>query len=427
MEWRSLQVADRRSDILIVGGGAAGMSAAIAAPAIKSVTITVVDDNPHLGGQIWRAEMGKIRSADAARVIDAIDSGRIDVITNAQVFADSGNNELAAKTPGGRVKLGYRKLIIATGARERFLPFPGWTLPGVFGAGGLQALIKGGLDIAEKRVVIAGTGPLLLAVADYLKSKGARILLIAEQTSAAKIRRFARGLWRSPDKMLQAASLRARLVGIPYDTDCWVTRCTGPHVSKGGTRTLAVTLTRRGRSRSLNCDYLACGFHLVPNTELAEILGCRIENGFVTTDEFQRTSIDNIYCAGEPTGIGGVESSLIEGRIAGLAAAGFENEARQLFAQRERTRRFTAALDRTFAMRGELKHLADEDTIVCRCEDVAFGSLAHYETAREAKLQTRCGMGACQGRICGAANEFLFGWERGTVRPPIFPVKMENL
>ena len=420
-------MADHQCDILIVGGGAAGMSAALAASENRSLSITVVDDNPLLGGQIWRAELGKTKSSDAVKLIDAIDRGTIAVINNAQVFAASRERSLAAETPDGRLDLVYEKLIIATGARERFLPFPGWTLPGVFGAGGLQALVKGGLEISGKRVVIAGTGPLLLAVADYLRSKGARITLITEQTSAAKIRRFARGLWRVPEKMVQAAALRARLVGIPYHTDCWVTSCKGPRVSEGGTRALSVTISRHDNQRIVECNYLACGFHLVPNLELPVLLGCEIANGFVSTDEFQRTSLANIYCAGEPTGIGGVESSLIEGRIAGLAAAGFETEAHALFAQRERTRRFTAALDRTFALRSELKSLADDETIVCRCEDVKFGELRAYTNAREAKLQARCGMGACQGRVCGAATEFLFDWEREHMRPPIFPVRMENL
>jgi hypothetical protein len=110
-----------------------------------------------------------------------------------------------------------------------------------------------------------------------------------------------------------------------------------------------------------------------------------------------------------------------------LAAAGLEKDARRLFPQRERTKRFTAALDRTFALRSELKRLAGPDTIVCRCEDVTFGELTTFGNAREAKLHTRCGMGACQGRVCGSATEFLFDWESGTVRPPIFPVKMEHL
>jgi NADPH-dependent 2,4-dienoyl-CoA reductase/sulfur reductase-like enzyme len=415
------------SDILIIGGGAAGMSAAVAAAGNDSLTVTIVDDNPFLGGQIWRPELGKASSPDARKLINAIGLGAIKVIQNTQVFAGVDNLSLAAESPSGRIDLAYKKLVIATGARERFVPFPGWTLPGVFGAGGLQALVKGGLNIADKRVVLGGTGPLLLAVADYLRSKGARIVLIAEQASAAKIRRFARGLWRSPEKMLQAAALRARLVGIPYYADSWITtvRPHGGNISP--TSGLVVGFAKKGRAQTAECDYIACGFHLVPNIDLANLLGCRITDGFIACDKFQRTSLDNVYSAGEPTGIGGVESSLIEGRIAGLAAAGFESEATRLFAHRERTRHFTAALDRTFALRGELKRLADDNTIVCRCEDVSFGELAAYGDAREAKLQTHCGMGSCQGRVCGAATEFLFGWERGTVRPPIFPVRMENL
>src|SRR6202007_878106 len=125
-------------------------------------------------------------------------------------------------------------------------------------------------------------------------------------------------------------------------------------------------LTRRGRSRVLDCDYLACGFHLVPNIELASLLGSRIDNGFVTTDEFQRTSCENIYCAGEPTGIGGVEASLVEGKIAGYAATGNKAKALAGFIERNKSRRFSDALNKAFELRNELKHLPSNDTFVCR-------------------------------------------------------------
>lgn len=414
------------TDILVIGGGPAGISAALAASE-SDASVTLVDDNPHLGGQIWRAELGKTKSPDAARLVDAVANGRIDIINNAQVFAAPESNLLLAETPDGRLDLEYNKLVLAAGARELFLPFPGWTLPGVFGAGGLQALVKGGLNIENKDVVVAGSGPLLLAAADYLRAKGATILLIAEQTSPAKIRRFARGLWRSPEKMIQAAALRARLIGIPYRTDCWVASCRSPRVSKGLTPALDITINRSGKTHTIACDYLACGFHLVPNIELASLLNCRIDRGFVAVDEFQRTSCENIYCSGEPTGIGGIEASLVEGRIAGYAAAGNETKAREFFSDRSKTRKFADALARAFALREELKHLADDDTFVCRCEDVTYKRLRGFDNWRTAKLQTRCGMGACQGRICGAATEFLFGWKKDRARPPIFPVKMENL
>lgn len=434
--WRSLQMNKYASDILIVGGGAAGMSAALAASSNKGVSVAIVDDNPHLGGQIWRAELGKIKDPNAHKLISLLESGRFDIFNNTQIFAAHGEKALLAETPDGSTEFEYKKLIIATGARERFLPFPGWTLPNVFGAGGLQALVKGGLNVKGKRLVVAGTGPLLLAVADYLNSKGAKILAIVEQAPSGKINRFAFGLWNSPAKLVQAATLKKRLFKIPYLTNSWVTdtTCGSPRVSKGltsdaadSTKLLVVTISRNGKTETIECDYLACGFHLVPNPELAQLLGCDLVNGFVKVNNLQQTSIDGIYCAGEPTGIGGVEASLVEGGIAGYSAVGNGGDARKLFAKRDKARRFADAMNGAFSLRDELRTLADAATIVCRCEDVQYEKLAVYDDWRTAKLQTRCGMGPCQGRICGAATEFIFGWSPGSIRPPIFPVKLENL
>ena len=435
------------TEILIVGGGPAGMAAAVAASE-SGKRITIVDDNPKLGGQIWRAEMGKIKSPVASKLLDAINETRIEIANNATVFAAPKPQTLAADTPAGPIHIEYEKLIIATGARERFLPFPGWTLPNVVGAAGLQALVKGGLDVRDKRIVVAGTGPLLLAVAEYLKSKGAEIAAIAEQIPGKKLRRFALKLITSPSKISEAVEMKSKLGGVPYLTECWVTKCGSPRVTQGLTselrdppslkrgfrpksgppqRKLEVSLTRKTKTWTVECDYLACGFHLVPNLELISLLGCDIQQGFVGVDEFQRTSCENVFCAGEPTGIGAVEASIIEGTIAGYAVAGDETAARKYFGKREKTRRFAAALDTAFSLRDELKLLADEDTIVCRCEDVTYGRLKDFVSSHSAKLQTRCGMGSCQGRVCGAATEFLFGWKPGSVRPPIFPVRMENL
>ena len=406
------------TEILIVGGGAAGLAAAVAATGKK---VLIVDDNPRLGGQIWRAEMGKIKSPDARRLINAVEASKISILNNVQVFGKTGGDGLLAETRDGVVAMHYEKLILATGARERFLPFPGWTLPGVLGAGGLQALVKSGMSVKNKRVVVAGTGALLLAVAEYLKAKGANVRLIVEQAPVSRIRRFGLGLWREPKKLAQAVSLRAKLLGVKYATESWVTSV------QGNGKLESLTVTRNGKATTIDCDYLACGFHLVPNIELASLLGCEIERGFVRTDEFQRTSIENVFCAGEPTGIGGVESSLIEGKIAGLAASGQMDKARQYFPRRAKTLEFARRLNETFALRDELRHLAVAETLVCRCEDVTFKSLKPYGSWRGAKLQTRCGMGPCQGRVCGAATEFLFNWRVDAARPPIFPVRMESL
>jgi hypothetical protein len=144
-------------------------------------------------------------------------------------------------------------------------------------------------------------------------------------------------------------------------------------------------------------------------------------------DEWQQTSVPGVYCAGEPTGIGGLELSLIEGQIAGLAASGQKEKARSLFGQREKWGRFAARLAKAFALRPELKSLPDNDTLLCRCEDVAFGTARQQASWRAAKLQTRCGMGPCQGRVCGPAAEFLLGWNADSVRPPVFPALISSL
>ena len=408
------------TDILIVGGGPAGMSAAVAASARNGQTVTVVDDNPRLGGQIWRAELGKIKSKEASELVELLDQKKITIVNNASVFAaDAGS--LLAETRSDKIRIEYKKLILTTGARERFLPFPGWTLPNVFGAAGLQALVKGGMDVKEKRIVVAGTGPLLLVVAEYLASKGARIVAICEQTSNRKLDRFALGLWKTPSKIVQGMSLRNKLRGTHYYKNSKVLS------ANGKSELQSVTILNFRGTPDIDCDLLACGFHLVPNIELAQLLGCDIVDGYVAVDDYQQTSVSDVYCAGEPTGIGGVDGALVEGKIAGFAATGELKRARSLFRARKKTTAFAKALDQAFELQRELNTMVTNSTVVCRCEDVQYKKLKNYSDFRMAKLQTRCGMGACQGRICGPAVEFLFGWKDRSVRPPIFPVRMENL
>ncbi|HET9713501.1 MAG TPA: FAD-dependent oxidoreductase, partial [Pyrinomonadaceae bacterium] len=164
-------------DVLVVGAGPAGMAAAYRA-AQSRARVAVVDDNPAAGGQIWRGEQAKPASREAQAWFERIRSVEIQFINGARVFQQPRPGTLLAETPEGVRELSYTNLVLATGARERFLPFPGWTLPNVMGAGGLQALVKTGLPIEGKRVVVAGSGPLLLAVAAYLRGRGAEVLLI---------------------------------------------------------------------------------------------------------------------------------------------------------------------------------------------------------------------------------------------------------
>lgn len=413
-------------DVLVVGAGPAGIAAACAASE-SGARVGIVDDNPAVGGQIWRGGAEHSPSKEASEWHARLARANVSSIYSAKVVARESADVLVAETWEHTLKLKFAKLVIATGARERFLPFPGWTLPGVMGAGGLQALVKSGLSVVGKRVVIAGSGPLLLAVAEYLRRAGAEIVLIAEQSPAGRVRGFAVRLFFHPAKFWQAIRLRRALGGIPYRFGMWPVAAGGAEklewveVVHGGTTTSGTTKTR------VPCDYFACGFHLVPNVELAELFDCEIQDGFVRVNEMQGTSAPRIFCAGEPVGIGGVEAALIEGQIAGFAAAGNVAKARELFAERAAARKFTGLLARTFALRDELRSLAAPETLVCRCEDVSHRRLAKYSDWRSAKLQTRCGMGACQGRICGAAAEFIFGWRAESVRPPIFPTRVESL
>ena len=403
-------------DLLVVGAGPAGMAAAWRA-AQTGLRVAVVDDNPAAGGQIWRGG-----PPEAQVWFERIRSVDVQVINGARVFGHEGSRTLLAETARGVCALSFSSVVLATGARERFLPFPGWTLPNVLGAGGLQALVKTGLPIEGKRVIVAGSGPLLSAVAAYLLAHGAQVLLIAEQASSVRLMRFAAGL---VSKRSQAFDLIRQLKNVPYRSGCWVAEAHGTEKLEGAT--IVRGGVRRGRRSQVTCDYLACGFHLVPNIELAELLGCEVNAGSVRVDEFQQTTVSNVYSAGETTGIGGLELSLVEGEIAGLAAAGKHEAARALFPLRAKQRKFADLLDRTFALREELKHLSTPQTIVCRCEDVTFERLRAHSSWRTAKLQTRCGMGPCQGRVCGGAVEFLFGWQPTSVRPPVLPVRIESL
>jgi D-hydroxyproline dehydrogenase subunit alpha len=406
-------------DVLVVGAGPAGMAAAACA-AECGMRVGLVDDNLNLGGQIWRTASALGAPPEAVKWIERVRAAQVKILCGLRVFDQPKAGLLFAEGAEGICELQYDKLILATGARERFLPFPGWTLPNVMGAGGLQALVKSGLPIHGKRVVVAGTGPLLLAVAAYLKNCGAEIPMICEQASWGRLLQFGLALPAQPGKILQALCLKKELVSVPFLTSSWPVAAHGDQVLE------RVTIARKGRSETIACDYLACGFHLVPNTELAPLLGCRI-NEVVQVDKFQRTTIPGIFCAGEPTGIGGVELALVEGQIAGLASSGREADARKLFPKREKARKFSSALERAFRLRPELRSLVKPDTLVCRCEDVSFAGLQSYTTWRAAKLHTRCGMGPCQGRVCGPATQFLFHWTPDSVRPPIFPTRVESM
>lgn len=411
---------EREFEVLVVGSGPAGIAAAVCATEC-GLRVGLVDDNFRPGGQVWRSAGEAHRGPEEGKWLQRLRAVQITTFFGHRIIDHVERGALIAENDDDACDLGYSQLILATGARERFLPFPGWTLPNVMGAGGLQALVKSGLPIRGKRVVVAGTGPLLLGVADYLRQHGAEIAMICEQASRASLGRFAVALIGHQQKIAQAAQLAWRLAGIPFVTNAW------PVKALGEQKVESVTISRQSKYETIACDYLACGFHLVPNTELASLMGCEIEHDFVRVDDFQRTTVPGVFCAGEPTGIGGVEMALLEGQIAGLAAGGRTEEAVRLFPARAKQKKFASALEDAFRLRRELQGIVTPETLVCRCEDVSYSHLRSHRSWRAAKLQTRCGMGPCQGRVCGPATQFLFNWNPDSVRPPIFPTRVESL
>jgi NADPH-dependent 2,4-dienoyl-CoA reductase/sulfur reductase-like enzyme len=406
-------------DVLVIGGGPAGMAAAARA-AECGVRVGIVDDNSQLGGQIWRRS-ADTQEPESSRWSERVRASGAIALCGLRVVHHPEAGVLLAENLDGFCELTYEKLVLATGARERFLPFPGWTLPNVMGAGGLQAMVKCGLPIRRKRVVVAGTGPLLLAVAAYLRKHGAEIPVICEQASWSDLASFSLALLGWPGKILQGFQLKRDLAGVPFAANSW------PLAAHGHQTLESVTISRAGKNENIPCDYLACGFHLIPNIELPLLLGCAVANQCVQVDDLQRTTVSSIFCAGEPTGIGGVELALIEGQIAGLAAAGCVIDAKALFGKRQNALRFARLLDHTFRLRPELRSLPLSETIVCRCEDVSYSRLRQHSSWRAAKLHARCGMGPCQGRVCGPATQFLFNWNPDSVRPPVLPARVETL
>lgn len=409
-------------DLLIVGAGPAGMAAAVAA-APSGASIMVIDNNPAPGGQIWRDGPNAALPPAARKWREAMARhANIRVCSGTRIVAAPSGHELLLEDAERGWRVRWKKLILCTGARELLLPFPGWTLPGVTGAGGLQALVKAGLPVEGERIVIAGSGPLLLAAAATARAAGAKVLRIAEQASLASVMGFGASLLRWPGKAAQAVAL----ADARYRTSSRIVSV------QGASQVESVRLRQGGSEVDMACDRVACGFGLTPNTQLGQMLGCALTPAgsgaqALAVDARQATSIPDVYAAGECTGFGGSERALAQGTIAGHTAVSNERAAKAHEGERARWNAFAARLHHSFALAPDIRQMARPDTLVCRCEDVPLSALASCSGWTDAKLHRRCGMGACQGRVCGDAAQFLFGWTPPVPRPPLSPVRIATL
>jgi NADPH-dependent 2,4-dienoyl-CoA reductase/sulfur reductase-like enzyme len=346
-------------------------------------------------------------------------------------------------------------IVVATGAFDRVLPIPGWDLPGVFSAGGAQALAKGERVAVGRRVLVAGAGPFLLPVAVALLHGGSTVVGVLE---ASQKKKMAKGWANRPWQLTGARAKIPELAtyayemarhGVPYSTGRAVIAIHGDERVETVT-TAAVTTTWApisGSEREVAVDAVCLGHGWMPRLEIAIAFGCQLsEHRFVAIDESQRTSIAHVYAAGELTGIGGVDLALAEGTIAGHVAAGGSLDDAVLHASRARRstwRRFGARLEAAHGIGEQWTEWLSDETIVCRCEEVTVARLREVARAtqskglRSLKLTSRAGLGICQGRVCGRTVESLLGsWagERGLTdgvttdrRPVALPVRLGEL
>jgi NADPH-dependent 2,4-dienoyl-CoA reductase/sulfur reductase-like enzyme len=453
-------------DLLILGAGPAGMAAAI--EAVKAGThVTMLDENARPGGQIYRQLNAGFRLVDAEvlghdyergqELLKEFESvvGQMDYLDETLVWGIAPENEVDFLRQGESRGVRYRQLVIAVGAYDRPVPFPGWTLPGVFTAGGAQRLIKTQRVLPGERMLLAGTGPLQLAIANQIVDAGGRVEAIVEAGNIDKWLSLARGAWGQWTLVADAWRYWSgiRKAGIPLWRE---------HIlleARGDGRVEEAVVARvdqewrpvQGTERRLAVDTICVGYGFVPSVELTRLARCEhrydpLLGGWLPVrGEDMETTTPNLYVAGDCGGVAGSFVAIEEGRIAGIAAAqalgclSADEARRRGEPSRERLKglqRLRQALDEISMPRPGLYELAKDDTIVCRCEEITLGEIkaALTEEIRdlnELKRMTRMGMGSCQGRMCAPFVQEMLARE-GKVppaeigslnpRPPIRPV-----
>jgi thioredoxin reductase/bacterioferritin-associated ferredoxin len=413
-------------EIAVIGGGPAGLSAALAA-AEAGAQAAVLDAYPAPGGQYYRQPPDYLRSQptrhqrQGRELWQKVQRAGIPVLSNTLAWYADASRRICYTSPEGERQAQAQALILACGAYERPVPFPGWTLPGVLMTGGAQTLLYQHV-LPGKRVLLAGTGPLQLVVAKKLIDAGSQVVGVLEGNPVVG-RAFRRlpALWGQWERLEEGAAsyftlLRRR---APYRIGWGIIAAHGEGKVEGATIARLDKDWRPvpGSYQEVACDTICTGFGFVPFNALSRQMGARqvwreALGGFVPErDSDLQTSIPGVYAAGDGAGLGGVRLSLIEGRIAGYAAAaqlGYKAPAAAVENARRQQRReqaFQALLLDLFTPGPGAYELAADDTLICRCEGVTKGKIAAAAangaaSLVELKADTRCGMGECQGRMC---------------------------
>jgi NADPH-dependent 2,4-dienoyl-CoA reductase/sulfur reductase-like enzyme len=412
---------------LIVGAGPAGIRAAevLAKAGLRPF---VVDEAPFSGGQIYRQRL--VPDERAPRDLYGSEAGKATALHRTfaaladriehwpQALVWNLGRDIADIAVGGESRrVGFSHLILATGATDRVLPFGGWTTPGVFTLGGAQVALKSqGCAIGEN-VVLTGSGPLLYLVAWQYVKAGARVAAVLDTAPFVAKLHLLRGLPLQPGVVLRgfryAAELMARGVTIRYGIE--------PLRVEGDARVTGIVWREGAKERHLACDAIGFGLALRSETQLADLAGCR----FVfdardrawrpERDTAGRTSVPNVYVAGDGAGVAGADAAELAGERAGWAVledSGLpvdEGRAGQLERKLASIDRFRTVLERAFPFPETWAGGLADDVMLCRCEEI---TVAEARTAareqgiveiNRLKALTRVGMGRCQGRICGSA------------------------
>lgn len=443
-------------DVLVIGGGAGGLTAAAVA-AEAGARVVLIDERPAPGGQFFKQPVSGLKPAfdDAqfsngrALIVRARNAG----VTMIEGMAFAAYVPLRIEVQAGETPLTFtpRQLIVATGAYERGLPIPGWTLPGIMTTGAAQTLLRSYGVLAGRRILICGNGPLNLQVALELHRAGADIAAVAElspRPGAKNIASLIRMAASAPSLLVQGMRYVGALksLGIPLYHECALAE-----VEDGLLARLAFP---SGRDLSIEADTICMGYGFMPSNELLRLLACRhrydpLKGHLITErDSDMRTTVPAVFGVGDCCGLGGAMAAQEEGTIAGIAAAEAAGlvadatlQARRSAARGKllRHRQFQAALWQVF----QAPEMAgpQHDTIVCRCENVSLADMRSVldrgsDMIGSLKRQTRLGMGRCQGRYCGAVAADLISRSTGkpldefdfpAPRPPIKPVPIGTI
>lgn len=451
---------------VIVGAGPAGVRAAEAL-VDAGLRPVVIDENARWGGQIYRQPPANAAFVRGKRTLYGFEAAKADAVHRTMAallpHVDYRPNTLAwscgasrvdTLQDGREVTVPYSHLIVASGATDRMLPVPGWTLAGVYTLGGAQVALKAQGCAIGRRIVFAGTGPLLYLVAYQYAKAGAHVAAVLDTSPLRRQAGAAPALLRMPSIFAKGLYYHGwlRAHGVAIETGVTLERVLGDQHVTGLAWRAAGDSAQPAPPRVLDCDALGLGFGLRSETQLADLAGCRF--GFdplnrawlPERDAARRTSVRGLYVAGDGAGIAGADAAEASGRRAALALlddAGIASrspsgqpDAAALERTLARIGAFRAGLEAAFAPPVEQAARCPDDTIVCRCEEIDAGTLRRCVREGAAtelnrlKALTRVGMGRCQGRMCGDAAALVLAAETGQpladvgrlrAQPPVKP------